>query len=120
MLANGGAERDEVRSEVGVGVAANIFIGMVEAPLLIKPYMAKVSRSELFTIMTCGMATIAGTVIVLYASILAPVVPDALGHLLAASIISAPPPSACAPSAPVLRFLCGRATCGFSCWRRRW
>lgn len=78
---------------VGVGVAANIFIGMVEAPLLIKPYMAKVSRSELFTIMTCGMATIAGTVIVLYASILAPVVPDALGHLLAASIISAPPPS---------------------------
>ncbi len=75
---------------VGVGVAANIFIGMVEAPLLIKPYMAKVSRSELFTIMTCGMATIAGTVMVLYASILAPVVPDALGHLLAASIISAP------------------------------
>ena len=58
---------------VGVRVAANIFIGMVEAPLLIKPYMANVSRSELFTIMTCGMATIAGTVIVLYASILAPV-----------------------------------------------
>mgnify|MGYP001243463828 FL=1 len=75
---------------VGVRVAANIFIGMVEAPLLIKPYMAKFSRSELFTIMTCGMATVAGTVMVLYASILAPVAPDALGHLLAASIISAP------------------------------
>lgn len=75
---------------VGVGVAANVFVGMVEAPLLIKPYLAKVSRSELFTIMTCGMATIAGTVMVLYATILSPVIPDALGHLLAASIISAP------------------------------
>ena len=75
---------------VGVGVAANVFVGMVEAPLLIRPYMARISRSELFVIMTCGMATIAGTVMVLYASILAPVIPDALGHLLAASIISAP------------------------------
>lgn len=75
---------------LGVGVAANIFVSMVEAPLLIRPYLAKVSRSELFTIMTCGMATIAGTVMVLYASILAPVLPDALGHLLTASIISAP------------------------------
>ncbi len=75
---------------VGVGVAANVFVGMVEAPLLIKPYLAKISRSELFMVMTCGMATIAGTVMVLYASILSPVVPDALGHLLTASIISAP------------------------------
>lgn len=75
---------------LGVGVAANVFVGMVEAPVLIRPYMARLSRSELFTIMTCGMATIAGTVMVLYASVLAPVVPDALGHLLAASIISAP------------------------------
>ena len=73
-----------------VGVAANVFVGMVEAPLLIKPYLAKISRSELFMIMTCGMATIAGTVMVIYASVLSPVVPDALGHLLAASIISAP------------------------------
>jgi CNT family concentrative nucleoside transporter len=75
---------------VGVGVAANVFVGMVEAPLLVRPYLAKISRSELFTVMTCGMATIAGTVMVLYASILSPVVPDALGHLLAASIISVP------------------------------
>ena len=79
-----------VGGAVGVGVAANVFVGMVEAPLLIKPYMARISRSELFTIMTCGMATIAGTVMVLYASVLAPVIPDSLGHLLAASIISAP------------------------------
>ena len=79
-----------VGGPVGFGVAANIFVGMVESPLLIRPYIAKLTRSELFTIMTCGMATIAGTVIVLYASTLAPVVPDALGHLLAASIISVP------------------------------
>ena len=74
----------------GVGVAANVFVGMVEAPLLIRPYMAKITRSKLFIVMTCGMATIAGTVMVLYASILSSVVPDALGHLLAASIINAP------------------------------
>ena len=79
-----------VGGPVGFGVAANIFVGMVESPLLIRPYMARLTRSELFTIMTSGMATIAGTVIVLYASTLAPVVPDALGHLLAASIISVP------------------------------
>lgn len=79
-----------VGGAVGVGVAANVFVGMVESPLLIRPYMSRISRSELFTIMTCGMATIAGTVMVLYASILAAVIPDALGHLLAASIISAP------------------------------
>lgn len=45
----------------GLGVAANIFVGMVEAPLLIRPYIEKMTRSELFTLMTCGMATIAGT-----------------------------------------------------------
>jgi concentrative nucleoside transporter, CNT family len=75
---------------VGLSAAANIFVGMVEAPLLIRPYLAAMSRSELFITMTCGMATIAGTVMVLYASILGSVVPDALGHILVASIISAP------------------------------
>ena len=74
----------------GVGVAANVFVGMVEAPLLVRPYLEAMTRSELFTLMTCGMATIAGTVMVLYASFLAGVVPDAIGHLLTASIISAP------------------------------
>ncbi len=81
-LGVGGAE--------GLANAANIFIGMVEAPLFIRPYMSKVTRGELFSIMTCGMATIAGTVMVLYAGVLKPVIPDALGHLLVASIISAP------------------------------
>ncbi|HEY5674260.1 MAG TPA: nucleoside transporter C-terminal domain-containing protein [Malonomonas sp.] len=75
---------------VGVGAAANIFVGMIEAPLLIKPYLGKLSRSELFTIMTCGMSTIAGTVLFLYAAILQNVIPEALGQILTASIISAP------------------------------
>jgi CNT family concentrative nucleoside transporter len=79
-----------VGGAVGLSSAANIFVGMVEAPLLIRPYLATMSRGELFIVMTCGMATIGGTVMVLYASILAPVVPDAMGHILSASIISAP------------------------------
>jgi CNT family concentrative nucleoside transporter len=75
---------------VGLGAAANVFVGMVEAPLLVRPYLAQMSRSELFITMSCGMAGVAGTVMVLYASILGPVVPDAMGHILIASIVSAP------------------------------
>jgi len=75
---------------VSLGCAVNIFIGMVEAPLIIKEYLKQLTRSELFILMTTGMATIAGTVMVLYASILATVIPDILGHILIASIISAP------------------------------
>ena len=79
-----------VGGAVGLSAAANIFVGMVEAPLFIRPYIARLSRGELFTVMSCGMAGIAGTVMVIYASILGPVIPDALGHILAASIISVP------------------------------
>jgi len=75
---------------VGVSAAANVFTGMVEAPLLVKPYLARLSRSELFMVMVCGMATIAGTVMALYGAILGPVVPDAIGHILIASIVSTP------------------------------
>jgi concentrative nucleoside transporter, CNT family len=75
---------------LGLSAAANIFVGMVESPLLIKPYLKEMTRSELFAVMTCGMATIAGTVMVLYASILSRVLPDAMGQILVASIISAP------------------------------
>ncbi len=75
---------------VSVGSAASVFVGMVESPLLIKPYLAKMSRPELFVLMTCGMATVAGTVMGLYASILTPVLPDALSHILVASLVSAP------------------------------
>jgi CNT family concentrative nucleoside transporter len=63
---------------------------MVESPLLIRPYLKDMTRSELFTIMTCGMATIAGTVMVLYATILSKSIPDVMGHILTASIISVP------------------------------
>jgi len=79
-----------VGGAVGVSTAANVFVGMVEAPLFIRPYLARVSRGELFIIMSGGMAGIAGTVMALYAMILGPVIPDALGHLMIASIISAP------------------------------
>jgi CNT family concentrative nucleoside transporter len=79
-----------VGGAVGLSSAANVFVGMVEAPLFVKPYLRDMSRGELFVLMTCGMATIAGTVMALYASILARVVPDALGHILVASIISTP------------------------------
>ena len=79
-----------VGGAVGLSTAANVFVGMVEAPLFIRPYLNQLSRGELFIVMTGGMAGIAGTVMVLYASILGPVIPDALGHILIASIISAP------------------------------
>ena len=70
--------------------AANIFVGMVESPLLIRPYLNALSRSELFVVMTAGMATIAGTVMVLYATALTHVVENPIGHLLTASLLSAP------------------------------
>lgn len=79
-----------VGGAVGLCAAANIFVGMVEAPLFIRPYVSMLTRSELFVVMCTGMATIAGTVLVLYASVLHEVVPDVAGHLLVASIISAP------------------------------
>lgn len=79
-----------VGGAVGLSAAANVFVGMVEAPLVVKPYLARMSRGELFIVMNCGMATIAGTVLVLYASVLGPQVPGALGHLLIASIVATP------------------------------
>jgi CNT family concentrative nucleoside transporter len=79
-----------IGGSVGVSAAANVFVGMVEAPLVIAPYLGRLSRGELFIVMNCGMATIAGTVLVLYATFLGPVVPNALGHLLVASIVATP------------------------------
>lgn len=79
-----------VGGAVGMSTAANVFVGMVEAPLLVRPYLTAVSRGELFVILSAGMAGVAGTVMGLYAAILGSVVPDALGHILAASFISAP------------------------------
>lgn len=73
----------------GVATAANVFVGMIEAPLLVKPYLARASRADLFVVMTAGMATIAGTMMVLYAQVLQGVLPGAIGHLLAASVLNA-------------------------------
>jgi CNT family concentrative nucleoside transporter len=79
-----------VGGAVGLGTAANIFVGMVEAPLFIRHYLAEMSRSGLFVVMCSGMATIAGTVLFLYAAVIGDAVAGAAGHLLVASVISAP------------------------------
>ena len=79
-----------VSGPVGTSAAANIFVGMIEAPLFIRPYLAGMSRGGLFATMTVGMAGIAGTVLALYASILESKVAGAAGHLIVASVISAP------------------------------
>jgi CNT family concentrative nucleoside transporter len=85
-----------LRKTMGVGGAeglansVNVFVGMVEAPLFIRPYLDRMTRSELFSVMTCGMANVAGTVMALYASILSKRVPDAMGHILIASLLSLP------------------------------
>ncbi len=74
---------------LGLGASTTIFLGMVEAPLVIKPYLRSMTRSEIFSLMTVGMACIAGTVMILYATILNGVIPDPLGHILVASFIHA-------------------------------
>jgi CNT family concentrative nucleoside transporter len=79
-----------VGGAVGVSAAANVFVGNVEAPLFIRPYLSALTRSEMFVVMSGGMGTIAGTMMVLYATIMTGVVPDPLGHILIASIVSTP------------------------------
>jgi concentrative nucleoside transporter, CNT family len=80
----------KVGGAVGLSTAANIFLGMVEAPLFIRPYLARLTRSELFIVMTGGMAGIAGTVLVLYATLLGSVIPNAAAHFVIASVMGAP------------------------------
>jgi CNT family concentrative nucleoside transporter len=75
---------------LALGAAVHVFVGMIEAPLLVRPYLARMQRGELFALMTCGMAGVAGTVMVIYASFLVPLVPNALGNILIASVISTP------------------------------
>ena len=70
--------------------AGNIFVGNIEAPLFVRPYLDRLSHADLFVIMTAGLATIAGTVFALYSFFLQDVIPNAAGHLLTASLISAP------------------------------
>jgi len=75
---------------LALGAAVHVFVGMIEAPLLVRPYLARMQRGELFALMTCGMAGVAGTVMVIYAGFLAPIIPDALGNILIASVVSTP------------------------------
>jgi CNT family concentrative nucleoside transporter len=75
---------------LGIGAAVHVFVGMVEAPLLIRPWLRTMSRGELMALMTCGMAGIAGTVMVVYAALLGPIVPDAFANILIASILGTP------------------------------
>ena len=75
---------------LALGAAVHVFVGMIEAPLLVRPYLARMQRGELFALMTCGMAGVAGTVMVIYAAFLASVIPNALGNILTASVISTP------------------------------
>ncbi len=79
-----------ISGALALGAAVHIFVGMVEAPLLVRPYLARMQRGELFALMTCGMAGVAGTVMVIYGTFLAPVVPNALGNIIIASVISSP------------------------------
>src|SRR6202048_250435 len=79
-----------VGGAVGLSTAANIFLGMVEAPLFIRPYLVQLSRSELFLVMTGGMAGLAGTVLVLSATLLPPLIPDAAAQFVIGSVLGAP------------------------------
>ena len=73
-----------------LAVAANVFLGMIESPIVIRAYLDKLTRSELYLMMVVGLATVAGSTMVAYATILAPVLSNAAGHVLVASIVSAP------------------------------
>jgi concentrative nucleoside transporter, CNT family len=79
-----------VGGPLGLGAAVHIFVGHIEAPLLIRPYLLRLARGELFALMSCGMAGIAGTVMVLYASLVGSLIPNALGNILIAAVISTP------------------------------
>jgi len=72
------------------GAAASVFFGIIEGPILIRPWLQRLSSAELFALMVCGMSTVAGTVMVLYASVIEPVMPGAMASILVASLLSVP------------------------------
>jgi CNT family concentrative nucleoside transporter len=90
LIAGGLRRLFGISGAAGFSVAANVFVGMVEAPLLIRAWLARLTRPEMFVVMVAGLATISGNTLVVYALILSPVVPDAAGQLLTASLIAAP------------------------------
>jgi CNT family concentrative nucleoside transporter len=79
-----------VSGVVGLSGGASVFLGVVEAPLVTRAYFGRISRTELFQIMTLTMATISGAILILYATTLKATVPDATGHMISASLISLP------------------------------
>ena len=79
-----------INGPLALAAAVHIFVGHIEAPLLIRPYLSLMQRGELFAIMSCGMAGIAGTVMIIYSTILGPVIPNALGTIIVAAVISTP------------------------------
>ncbi|QJQ32926.1 nucleoside:proton symporter [Sphingomonas lacunae] len=79
-----------VTGVVGLNAGANIFLGVVEAPLIVRSYFARMSRADLFAVMVLSMANISGALLVLYATTLAPQLPDAVGHMIVASFLSLP------------------------------
>jgi concentrative nucleoside transporter, CNT family len=90
VLASGLQRLFGLSGACNLSVAANVFVGMVEAPLLIRPWLGTLTKAELFVAMVAGLATISGNMLVVYATMIAPVVPDAAGQLLTASLIAAP------------------------------
>ena len=79
-----------VSGVVGLSAGANIFLGVVESPLVVRAYFERMSRAELFAVMVLAMSNISGVLLVLYAQTLAKSVPDAVGHMISASLISLP------------------------------
>jgi CNT family concentrative nucleoside transporter len=73
-----------------LSAAANVFVGQTEAPLLVRPFVQRMTNSELFCLMVGGMTTVAGSVLAVYVAMLSGFIPDIAGHLLTASVLSAP------------------------------
>ena len=90
LMARGLKKSVGLGGAVSLSAASMVFLGNIEGQLVIRPYMARLNRTELFILMTVGLSVIAGTVFVLYATILKDVLPGALGHLLVASFMSLP------------------------------
>ena len=88
LLSKGLQKTFKISGSVATAGAASLFLGMVETPLVIRAYLAGLTRSEFFTVMTLGMSTVAGSVMVLFASILEGVLPGIIGHILGASMIN--------------------------------
>ena len=88
ILSKGLQKSLKVSGSVATAGAASLFLGMVETPLVIRAYLGGLTRSEFFTVMTLGMSTVAGSVMVLFASILDGVLPGIIGHILGASMVN--------------------------------